>query len=307
MDQRQLVAFATLSEELSFSRAAARLGITQPALSIATAKLEAELGVRLFDRTKRTVVLTAPGKIFLEETRRTLRQMDIAQTMVRRAGEGKLGRLTIGFVDTAPFNVLPTIVANVVRELPLIELVLEELVTSEQIEALAAGRIDVGLLRPMFQAEEFNAQLISAEPYVVAMHADHPLVRAGKVRLKDLHREHLITSFGSKRRYVEGRFRGPLAQAGVELTVTYEIQQIHAILGLVAGGLGVAFVPRSVAVICLPNVRFLEIAEARPPMSELMMASRKDDTNPIVKRVWTIVLRSMQANGADGRRGRSGS
>ena len=81
MDRRQLVAFVTLAEELSFSRAAVRLRMTQPALSMLTAKLEEELEVRLFHRTKRTVSLTEPGKVFLDETRLTLLQMDIAQTM----------------------------------------------------------------------------------------------------------------------------------------------------------------------------------------------------------------------------------
>jgi DNA-binding transcriptional LysR family regulator len=294
MDRRQLVAFVTLAEELSFSRAAVRLGMTQPALSMLTAKLEEELDARLFHRTKRTVSLTEPGKVFLDETRLTLLQMDIARTMARRAAEGKLGRLTIGFVETTPFNVLPSIVSLVQKHLPEIELVLWELVTAEQIEALEAGRIDVGLMRPMFDADRFASQPIFTEPYVVALRADHPLAGAGKVRLRDLRAERLVTTADSKRRYVEARLRGALAQAGVELTVAHEIHQLHAILGLVAGGLGIAFVPRSVRAISLPDVRFLEIADARPPTSELVMAARKGDTNPILKRLWVIVARSVQ-------------
>jgi DNA-binding transcriptional LysR family regulator len=291
MDRRQLVAFVTLAEELSFSRAALRLGMTQPALSMLIAKLEAELDVRLFDRTKRHVSLAEPGKVFLSETRLTLQQMEVSQTMARRAAEGKLGRLTIGFVETAPFNVLPTIVASALEHLPHIELVLHEMVTAEQIEALQTGRIDIGLLRPMFRAEEFNSRLISTEPYVVAIRSDHPLARKGQVCFTDLRSERLITTAGSKRRYIDSRFRGLLAQAGVELVVAHEIQQIHAIIGLVAGGLGFAFVPQSVRAINLANVCFLEIAEPRPPTSELVVASRKGDNNPIVKRFWSIVSR----------------
>jgi DNA-binding transcriptional LysR family regulator len=294
MDRRQLLAFAMLAEELSFSRAAAHLGMTQPALSMLIAKLEADVGVQLFDRTRRTVSLTGPGTVFLEETRQTLRQMDVAQKMVRRAAQGKLGRLTIGFVETAPFNVLPAIVAGVRTHLPQIELVLQELVTMEQIEALEAKRIDVGLMRPMFMAGQFNSRLISSEPYVVAVHASHALAGQGKVRLEDLRSERLITTEGRKRRYVEGRLRGPLARAGVELPVAHEIQQIHAIIGLVAGGLGIAIVPRSVRVIALANVRFLEIAEPRPPTSELALVTRKGDDNPVVKRFLGIVDLVMQ-------------
>jgi DNA-binding transcriptional LysR family regulator len=289
MDRRQLLAFVTLAEELSFSRAAAHLGMTQPALSMLIARLESDVGVQLFDRTKRAVALTGPGRVFREETRQTLRQMDLAQRMVRRAADGKLGRLTIGFVETAPFNVLPAIVAGVRTHLPEIELVLQELVTMEQIDALEAGRIDVGLMRPMFKAGQFNSRLISSEPYVVAVHAGHALAGHDKVRLKDLGGEPLITTEARKRRYVEGRLRGPLARAGVDLPVAYEIQQIHAIIGLVAGGLGIAIVPRSVRAISLAGVRFLDLAEPNPPTSELALATRKGDANPILKRFLDIV------------------
>jgi DNA-binding transcriptional LysR family regulator len=289
MDRRQLLAFATLAEELSFSRAAARLGMTQPALSMLIAKLEGDLDVPLFDRSRRAVSLTGPGKVFWGEVRQTLRQMDLAERMVRRAAEGKLGRLTIGFVETAPFNILPTVVAGVRKHLPHIELVLQELVTMEQIEALEAGRIDVGLMRPMFRAGQFDSRLISSEPYMVAVNANHALAGRGKVRLKDLQSEPLITTESRKRRYVEGRFRGPLARAGIELPIAHEIQQIHAIIGLVAGGLGIALVPRSVKVIAIPNVRFLDIDEPRPPTSELALATRKGDDNPVVKRFRSIL------------------
>jgi DNA-binding transcriptional LysR family regulator len=289
MDRRQLLAFVTLAEELSFSRAAAHLGMTQPALSMLIAKLEGDVGVQLFDRTKRTVALTGPGRVFWDETRQTLRQMDLAQRMVRRAADGKLGRLTIGFVETAPFNVLPAIVEGVRTHLPEIELVLQELVTMEQIDALEAGRIDVGLMRPMFRTGQFNSRLISSEPYVVAVHAGHALADRGKVRLKDLDGERLITTEARKRRYVEGRLRGPLTRAGVDLPIAYEIQQIHAIIGLVAGGLGIAVVPRSARAISLAGVRFLDLAEPSPPTSELALATRKGDDNPILKRFLAIV------------------
>jgi DNA-binding transcriptional LysR family regulator len=302
MDRRQLLAFVTLAEELSFSRAAAHLGMTQPALSMLIARLESDVGVQLFDRTKRSVALTGPGKVFREETRQTLRQMDLAQRMVRRAADGKLGRLTIGFVETAPFNVLPAIVAGVRTHLPEIELVLQELVTMEQIDALETGRIDIGLMRPMFRAGQFNSRLISSEPYVVAVHADHPLADRDTVHLKDLRGERLITTEARKRHYVESRLRGPLARAGVDLPVAYEIQQIHAIIGLVAGGLGIAIVPRSVRMISLPNVRFLDISEPRPPTSELALVTRKGDDNPIVKRFLGIACSSEWVDDAAGAR-----
>src|SRR3712207_3784208 len=107
MEQRHLRRFVAVAEELHFTRAAARLGIPQPALSLQIRQLEAEVGVALFRRTKRRVELTAAGQVLLTEARRALAQLDWAVDAARRAEQGEVGRLALGFVGPATYSVLP--------------------------------------------------------------------------------------------------------------------------------------------------------------------------------------------------------
>jgi DNA-binding transcriptional LysR family regulator len=285
LDRRQLIAFMLLAEELSFSRAAARLGLTQPALSLAIARLEDDLGVTLFERTKRRVELTQPGRVFLAETELTLRQMDLARAMVHKAAKGKIGRITIGFVEAAPFNVLPGIVALLRKVLPEIELVLREMVTSEQVDALEARRIDIGLMRPMFAYGRFDTAYLYKEPYVVAMATDSPLSKQASIRYDDLRNEALITTPLPKRRYLESKFKVITNAQGLSLPIVHEIHQIHAVIGLVAGGLGVAFVPESASVIAQPGVCYRPFDETNAPSSELVAAWRKEEPSAVVQHV----------------------
>ena len=289
MDDRQLLAFRLIAEELSFSRAAARMGLTQPALSLMLGRLEAELGVRLFDRTKRRVELTHPGQVFLEETGWTLEQMDQSKTMARRAAEGRAGRVTIGFVEAAPFTVLPIVVARIRAALPDVELFLREMVTVDQIEALHGGRIDIGLLRPMFPTPQLISTKIYEETYVFAVPASSPLAAKSELTFADVAGERLIANPLPKRRYIESRFRSLVTGQGLGLPIAHEVGQIHAVIGLVAGGLGIAIVPRSASVIQLAGVLDKPIARARQPRSELVAAWRRAERSAVVQRVAELI------------------
>jgi DNA-binding transcriptional LysR family regulator len=285
VDEREMAAFRVLAEELSFSRAAVRIGLTQPALSLMLARIEAELGVRLFDRTKRRVQLTPSGQVFLAESERTLEQIERLKSMTRRAGQGLSGRATIGFVEAAAFTVLPALVARIRAELPGIELVLREMVTADQMEALDGGRIDIGLLRPMFSPQRFHARKIFQESYVFAVPAGSPLAARAALSFADVAGERLIANALPKRRYIESRFRGLMTAEGLGLPVAHEVSQIHAVIALVAGGLGIAIVPQSTSVIRLAGVLYKPIARARQPRSELMVAWRRNERSAVVERV----------------------
>lgn len=276
MDERELTAFAVLSEELNFSRTARRLGLTQPAVSALIARLEADLGVRLFDRTKRRVQMTSAGTVFLEETERSLHQLSLSRRMARRAAEGKVGRVTVGFVEVAPFNVLPRLIERIAEDLPEVEIVLHEMVTADQIEALEAGRIDFGLMRPMFDTDRFEWSTVYREPFHVALSERHRLAGRGELHYAELLDEALITTPTRKRRYFESRFRRLVSQHGA-LRIVHEVSQIHAIIGLVAGGCGIAFVPRSACVIALPGIVYLPLVEPHAPTSELVAVWRRGE------------------------------
>jgi DNA-binding transcriptional LysR family regulator len=224
----------------------------------------------------RRVVLTEPGKIFLEKARKALRQIETAAAMARRAAKGQIGRLTIGYVETAPFNVLPPIVLAFRQAYPEVHLELHEMITGEQVEALRSGRIDVGLLRPMWDDASLASFLLQSEPYLVALPAAHPLAMVDSIGVSDLHNEPFLTTSPSKSRYIDTRFRQLFSRLDFRPRVVQEVNQIHAIVGLVSGGLGVALVPASVSKMGLGGVSYRPIRDRDAPIvSRFVDVARK--------------------------------
>lgn len=284
MDQRLLSSFVVLAEELHFVRAAARLRVTQSALSQQIAKLEQELDVQLFDRTRRRVALTDAGRSLLEEGSIALKQLALAVDMAKRAARGHIGRLTIGFADAAALNVLPTLTSEFSRLFPSVNIILHEMISADQVEALRAGRIQIAFLRPVFDDEDFETALVLREPYVVAVSATHRLAAASVVRLAELGDEGLITTQGIKARYVQGNFRPYLKKAGIQLKTVQEVNELHAILGLVAGGLGIALFPQSITKLQLEGVVYKGLHPDDTPMAEMFIAKRSDDRSATATR-----------------------
>ncbi len=284
MDRRQLASFVTLADDLHFSKAAARLNITQPALSHQIARLETVLGVRLFSRGPKHVALTDAGRVFLEEANETLRSMDRAVTMARRAQAGQIGRLSVAFVEAAPFNILPKLISAYSEAMPAVMVALQEMVTGEQVSAIGDGRVDVGLVRPLNLGRAITHTLIYSEPYIVALPRLHRLARLREIPLAALNGEHLITTPAGKRRYIESRFRARLEAAGVQLEIVQEVNQLHAMIGLVGAALGVAFVPTSVARLRLDGVVYRPLAAADTPNAELAIAWRAGNSSRTLER-----------------------
>jgi DNA-binding transcriptional LysR family regulator len=148
MELRQLRYVVALAEELHFGRAAHRLGLTQPSLSQAIQNLERELGVRLFDRTRRRVALTHAGATFVEEARVTLAHAAEAVEHARRADRGEVGRLAVGFLPATTYTLLPLILRDFKARFAGVRLDLRELSRPQQLDALRRDGIQVGLLRP---------------------------------------------------------------------------------------------------------------------------------------------------------------
>jgi DNA-binding transcriptional LysR family regulator len=282
MDERQLTAFRLIAEELSFSRAASRLGLTQPALSLMMRRLEGELGTSLIDRSRRRIALTEPGRVFLRETALTLQQIELSKSMARRAAEGRIGRITLGFVEAAPFSVLPRLVAHLRGERPEIELVLREMVTTEQLDALDAGRIDIALVRPIFARGRFESAKIFEEPYVVALPSGHRLAARKSLAYSDLAGEQLIANGLPKRRYIESRFKSLVTREGLSLPIAHEVEHIYTVIGLVAGGLGIAFVPQSASAIRLQGMCYRSFTANNSPRSEMRLVWRNAESSSVV-------------------------
>jgi DNA-binding transcriptional LysR family regulator len=187
--------------------------------------------------------------------------------------------VTVGFTAAAGYNFLPQLIAAARHSLPDVDLVLQEMVTAEQVEALASQRIDVGLLRPPVR-REFESVRVVREPLLAALPADHPLADAAPPTLGDFDRQPFVMYSPYESRYFYDLLATIFSQAGVAPRYVQHISQIHSILALVRAGLGAALVPKAAASLRFEGVAFrpVQTRPARPV--ELFLAWRRDNDNP---------------------------
>jgi DNA-binding transcriptional LysR family regulator len=282
MELRTLRYFAVLAEELHFGRAAQRLAITQPPLSLALRGLEDELGVILLARTRRRVGLTHAGSIFLEQARGILARADEAVQLARAADRGDIGRLTIGFMSASIFTLLPAVLREFAARHPGVRLDLRELTLPQQIAALRAGNLDAGFVRPPVADADLTATPLLEEPLRVALPADHRLTAAKRVRARQLAEEPFVMFQRAPGLVLHDLVLGFCLQQGFTPRVAQEASQTHAVVGLVSAGIGVALVPASAEAIRLRGVEFRPLAEKSPPVGTCL-AWRSDDTSPVLR------------------------
>lgn len=276
----QLRDFVAVAEEQSFSKAAVRLNMTQPPLSRQIQRLEASVGFRLFVRTSRTVTLTPAGQIFLTEARRILQMADAAALMARRVARGTAGRIRVGFTAVAALNVFGDWIRTVHRELPDIDFVLTEMVSSVQVDALLAGEIDVGFMRGLPADNVLAGRLAFSEQFVVAVPDGHPLTDLGRdPLLEEVAAYSIITYSPAPSRYFHELVVSLFHNAGHAPDYVQYVSQVNSQLVLVDAAIGIALVPRSAARLRPPRVRFLEIADLQDKLVELHCVWRVDSTN----------------------------
>lgn len=291
MELRQLRYFVTLAGELHFGRAAKRLALTQPPLTQAIQKLERELGVRLFERTQRRVALTHAGKAFLEEARQTLARADGAVERARRASRGEVGRLAVGFLANTAYTLLPLVLRDFTRRFPGVTLELRELTIPQQLEALRRENIDVGLLRPPLADAELSAETILEERFVLALPAGHALCAMRRVPVRRLAAESFVMFPRTAGFVFHDLIMGFCQRAGFAPRVAQEVNQTHAVIGLVSAGLGVALVPASAQKIALAGVEYRPLREATP-FAQVSVAWRRADASPVVAAFLQVARRA---------------
>jgi DNA-binding transcriptional LysR family regulator len=276
----QLNCFVAVAEELHFGRAAERLSMTQPPLSRQIRLLEAELGVRLLERSSRSVSLTPAGRALLTEARRLLRLSDEAALAVRRAPAGEEGSLVLAFTAVSALGPLADLLARLRERHPRLTVVLRELVSGDQLPAIAAGDVDLGLLRPPARGAGFSRRRIHAEPLLVV--APEGLLPAGPVAVADLAELPLLMYSPVEARYLHELVAGAADAAGVTLDPVQYVAQAHTMVALAAAGLGVALVPASAAATLPTGVASRVLADA--PQAELYAAWRTTSDNPALRR-----------------------
>lgn len=283
MELRHLRYFIALAEELHFGRAAARLHITQPPLSRQLKELEKELEVILLARNNKVVKLTEPGRIFLGHARQLQELLDRAIKATRKAHRGELGTLTIGYLGGAAFHLLPNVLRHFRDNHPDVELALHGMLTSEQLEALSKGSIDVGImrLRPTASLDEYKSELILREPFVVALPMEHRLARRRDIHIRNLAQEKFVmlpaTPGGGLYRQIlelclQAKFEPKIVQVAIET---------RSVVGLVGAGIGISIVPSSVQRMNISNVVYRRLRGVRS-YAEMVMVWRKDGETPVV-------------------------
>jgi DNA-binding transcriptional LysR family regulator len=284
MELRRFKYMAVLAEELHFGRAAERLGIAQPALTQQIQALERDLGVQLFQRTKRSVRLTVAGRVTLDEAIRTLQQADRTALVARQAGRGQLGHIEIGFVGSAIFSgVLSKAIFHFREANPMVELRLNELGILQQLSDVGSGRLDLGIVRLPVKSLPLDVGIstLFRESIILAVPAQHPLARRKQIALDVLRDEPFVVVQIQEGVGFNAQVAELCAMGGLSPKVTQRAGQFVTLAGMVAGGLGVAFVPDSLRHLQIPDVVYRPLAEIAQ-QSELAVVFRKSERAPAV-------------------------
>jgi DNA-binding transcriptional LysR family regulator len=276
VELRRLRYFLAVAEELSFTRAAARLQMAQPPLSTQIQALEHELGVALFDRSRRAIRLTAAGRALVPEARRLLADAEQAARMVRRAGDGSVGRLAVGFVPAAVNGVLPDILRRYQAQYPGVALSLSERSPDDLIGQLHEHRVEVAFLFAPYHDEALCSRCVSAQHLIAVLPEGHPLAAEPVTDVRALAEGPMILPTKHETPGLFSRITALFDELGIAPNVVQrEVWMMQTIIGLVAAGLGVAIVPSSVALQRRDGVAYRPLLQDPGPV-EMTIAWRRD-------------------------------
>ncbi|WP_329038184.1 LysR substrate-binding domain-containing protein [Streptomyces sp. NBC_01725] len=277
----QLTNFVAVAEELHFGRAAERLQMTQPPLSRQIQLLESTLRVQLFDRTNRSVRLTPAGRAFLHEARRILRQTEQATIAVRQVSTGEAGAIAIGFTAASAYSMLGKVLDTARAVMPGVEIVLREMVTGDQLDALTESSLDLGLVRPPVNSPELSSRPAAQERLVAALPAGHPLAEGdGALDIAAFDRQDVLMYSTKESRYFHELLISVFRAAGIAPAFRQYLSQVHSILALVNGGWGIALVPEAATQLRYAGVVFRDVHLAAPAPVELSLTWRTGNDNP---------------------------
>ncbi len=243
MELRQLRYFVAVAEERHFGRAAKRLRLSQPPLSAQIKGLEEELGVKLFQRSTRQVALTDAGRTFLERAEGILEAVEEAKEAAKGADEGVRGRLEIGFISSATLGLLPPAIRLFRERFGGVEIELRELTSAQQIDALYAGEIRVGLVRLPLRAPGLRFEPLQEESFLVALPSGHPLEALESVPLEAMVDQPLIFFTRQLMPSLHAQIVELFQRVGAFPNVVQHAVHLQTIVGLVASDVGLAILP----------------------------------------------------------------
>jgi len=296
MELRYLRYFAAVAELKNFTRAAEKLRIAQPAVSQQIKTLEDELGVKLLIRTKRSVSITAAGQAFLREANEILAQAEKSKVVARRASRGEIGTLSIGCFSAASAYFLPELIQLYRTRFPAVRVHLYEQTPLQQLDALEAGRIDLGLTRPLpaTHTGQFIAERVYRDRAMVLLPDRHPLAKVPRIGLEKLAGDDWVFFKRSEGPELVDGFMQLCAIAGFSPKIVSEPPMMITLVMMVAAGVGVALVPSCVSSFKLPGVRFIPLRPAPPPI-DLVAARPVGEPQPTVAAFLDLLRQKLPA------------
>ncbi|NLS03479.1 LysR family transcriptional regulator [Rhizobium sp. P32RR-XVIII] len=279
MELRQFRYFVAVAEELHFTRAAERLHIGQPPLSLQIQAIERELGVTLLKRTRRKVELTAAGELFLQEARLALMQAARAIDTAKRAARGEMGTLRVNFITSVPLvNAFTTAVRRFRLALPDVHLELKIKPSPEIIDDVLLNTIDIGFTRPALQAvlpSKLKATPVHRDKLMLVLPIDHPLshedapISIGRLKTERF----VLRPLGTGAGFYEQVF-SMCTEAGFSPLIVQEATEAATILGLVAAGVGITIAPQALQSIMVHDVVWRHLSDAQTDSEVVMIHNR---------------------------------
>ncbi|MFV0377401.1 MAG: LysR family transcriptional regulator [Mangrovibacterium sp.] len=279
---RHLKYFQVLAEELRFRKAAERLFISQPGLSRQIKEMEELYGVKLFERSKRNVELTAAGQFLKEEVDFIFNHLDMVRHHLESIAEGKEAELRIGFLGSAAQQVIPDLLLDLNTRFPDIQAVLEEMPNSVQLEMLLNHKIDLGFVRVPTVPVGIRKMQVSAETFSVALPANHPITTGTFADMSQLKDEEFILFSSEYSPYYYGLIMSIFQDHGFQPKILHKSVNALTIFKLVEAGVGIAIVPSSLLQGYDLNIKLIPLDKI-PQRTALYAVWKENNRNPALK------------------------
>lgn len=264
METRHLRYFLAVVDQGSVSRAADWLGIAQPALSQTLARMEKDLGVQLFQRSRQGALPTPAALAMLDDVRTSVARIDAAASRAREIARGSAGQLTVGLVSSALFGTLPRALRALRQQAPGVRVILREMSNAEQAEALQTGAIDIGLMHtPVAVGGRMRERQLLRERLVAAVPDEFQIGEDGQVSLAQIAEAGLVMYPQAQLPVLHAGILDALRKAGHEAHVAQEANRTLTMLACVAGGCGVALLPSWIRSMDFRGVRFCEVRDGQ--------------------------------------------
>lgn len=284
---RQLRVFLAVAQHQSFSRAGAAIGLSQPAVSHALRELEAELGLKLLDRTTREVILTDAGQNLAGSLGRLLDELESSLVEVRQLGEERQGRVRVAASPTISANLMPDCIALANQRYPKLILTLRDQVQQLVLASVRSGEVDFGVIIDPISAEDLHCETILQEPFCLVCRADHRFAQQESVAWSQLHGEALVLlDYASGSRPLIDR---ALAQHQVSAHVAQELGHSTTVYRMVEAGIGISIVP--ILALPVPEAGKLVVKPLLPSVGRALMLVRRRNRSlsPRAEIVWALI------------------